>query len=443
MEPTVIVVDDEPAVRDAMTQTLRLDDWQVNAFATAQEALAALTTDFSGVIIADINMPVMDGMQLLQAILALDGEMQVIMLTGHGDISTAVEAMRLGAYDFIEKPFSTDHLLDVLKRAYDKRALVLENRELRKELAAQSGPGPRILGNHPQVKSARRQLGYYQQTDDDVLLVGEKGTGKELAARFIHDHGKWQNTPLITLKCRLLPTHLLEQTLFGGELPHWANKAGKLHAADGGCLLIDGIEALPIPLQQRLYRYIQLRDNPEHPQTSQVRLIVTSRFDLAKRVQREQFDPALCQHFLTGHVLMPPLRDRCDDIIPLFQNFTRTIASRYGIEAPTLSSPQQQRLCAHSWPGNVRELRAYAERLVLLGEDRLDNAAPSATTESKLPTLTDRVSQFEFEILSDALRRHGGRLKDVQQELGLARKTLYDKMRKHQLDKENFKRNQH
>ena len=160
MNTPVIFIDDEKSIRDALGQTLELEDYDVSLFASAKPALEQLTNQFSGVIISDINMPGIDGLTFLKQALALDPELSVIMLTGHGDISMAVDAMRLGAYDFLEKPFSTDHLLDVVKRAGEKRELVMENRDLRRELEVQSGPGPRILGNDPSIKQLRRILAH-------------------------------------------------------------------------------------------------------------------------------------------------------------------------------------------------------------------------------------------------------------------------------------------
>ncbi|WP_120512589.1 sigma-54-dependent transcriptional regulator [Photobacterium salinisoli] len=430
MKPPVIFIDDEKAIRDSLGQTLELEDYQVQLFSSARQALSVFDSQFPGVIITDINMPGMDGMTFLQQALTIDAELPVIMLTGHGDISTAVDAMRIGAYDFLEKPFSTEHLLDVVKRACDKRELVLENRELKRELASQSSPGPRILGNSLAIKQLRRSLYQLQEDDSTVLLEGEEGTGKRLVAQFIHDHSPRQHRPLISLKCQDLSEQQFEELCFGH-----ASHAGKWSDAAGSTLYLENIDRLTAVSQQRLlYQLTQEAKASNHNKT---RVIVSSSRSLDTLTSQGQFSGELFQLLTQCALSLPPLRERQEDIELLFQNFIRTAASRYNIEAPVLNAEQKSKLLAYDWPGNVRELRSVSERLVLLGShfdkhQTLDFDAP-------LPSLSERVHQFEFTLISDALRRHNGRLKEVQSELALARKTLYDKMKKHGLDKQDFK----
>ncbi|MBD8513442.1 sigma-54 dependent transcriptional regulator [Photobacterium sp. 2_MG-2023] len=433
MKPPVIFIDDEKTIRDSLGQTLELEDYQVQLFSSARQALSVFDNQFPGVIITDINMPGMDGMTFLQQALAIDAELPVIMLTGHGDISTAVDAMRIGAYDFLEKPFSTEHLLDVVKRACDKRELVLENRELKRELASQSSPGPRILGNSLAIKQLRRSLYQLQADESTILLEGEEGTGKRMVAQFIHDHSPRQHLPLISLKCQDLTEQQFEELCFGH-----ASYAGKWSDATGSTLYLENIDQLAAASQQRLLYQLtqqdQLAVNSNHNKT---RVIVSSSRSLDALTSQGQFSRELFQHLKQCALSLPPLRERQEDIELLFQNFIRTAASRYNIEAPVLNAEQKSKLLAYDWPGNVRELRSVSERLVLLGShfdqhQTLDLDAP-------LPSLSERVHQFEFTLISDALRRHNGRLKEVQSELALARKTLYDKMKKHGLDKQDFK----
>ncbi len=249
MTPEIWIIDDERTIRDALSQTLDIEGFQSRAFASAIDALDQLSNAFEGVIISDINMPQMDGMTFLQKALAVDPELSIVMLTGHGDISTAVAAIRQGAYDFLEKPFSTDTLLDVLRRGVEKRQLVMENRELKRQLETQSAPGPRILGNADAVKQLRRTLFHLKDLNDDVLFQGERGTGKEMAARFLHDQGSRQDEPFVAIKCRRIPEALIAMELFGSEQHAYASlpsyKNSKIAAAGKGTLFIDGIEALP------------------------------------------------------------------------------------------------------------------------------------------------------------------------------------------------------
>ncbi|KKC99481.1 MULTISPECIES: sigma-54-dependent transcriptional regulator [Photobacterium] len=436
MKPPVIFIDDEKAIRDSLGQTLELEDYQVQLFSSARQALSQFDNHFPGVIITDINMPGMDGMTFLQQALTIDAELPVIMLTGHGDISTAVDAMRIGAYDFLEKPFSTEHLLDVLKRACDKRELILENRELKKELASQSSPGPRILGNSLAIKQLRRSLYQLQENETTVLLEGEEGTGKRLVAQFIHDHSPRQHLPLISLKCQDLTEQQFEEMCFGHS-----PDGGKWADAEGSTLYLEHIDCLAPASQQRLLDQLtqagQATQQGSHLKASDTRLIVSSSHSLDVLTAQGLFSDALFQRLRHCTLSLPPLRERKEDIELLCQNFIRTAASRYNIEAPLLSTEQKNKLLAYNWPGNVRELRTVSERLVLLGSQF--DTQQTFELDAPLPSLSERVHQFEFTLISDALRRHNGRLKDVQSELALARKTLYDKMKKHGLDKQDFK----
>lgn len=433
MTPEIWIIDDEQTIRDALTQTLDIEGFGARAFSSAKEALHQLNSAFEGVIISDINMPLMDGMAFLQRALAIDPEFSVVMLTGHGDISTAVSAMRQGAYDFLEKPFSTDHLLDVLRRGIEKRRLVLENRELKRELETQSAPGPRLLGNSEAVKVLRRSVFNLKDQECDLLLQGERGTGKELAARLIHDQGSRQDEPFVVVKCRQIPEALIETELFGSEQRSFATlpsyKNSKLAAAACGTLFLDGIEALPLRVQNRLVSLLQHAERP--------RVVASTRVELAQSASQGHFDANLYHSLADTKLLFPPLRERGDDVITLCQNFIRTTASRFGIAPPTLENDQKDTLLAHTWPGNIRELRAFAERWVLMGE--MDIQQGNSESGQERDTLAERLQKVERAILFDALHRHNGMLKEVQTELGLARKTLYEKLKKHHLDKENFK----
>ncbi|OLQ73199.1 C4-dicarboxylate ABC transporter [Photobacterium proteolyticum] len=447
MNQQVIFIDDEKSIRDALGQTLELEDYDVTLFASAKPALEMLDSQYPGVIISDINMPGIDGIDFLRQALAIDPELSIILLTGHGDISMAVDAMRLGAYDFLEKPFSTDNLLDVVRRAADKRELVLENRDLRRELEAQSGPGPRILGNTPQMKQLRRILSHIKDTPADVMIHGETGTGKELVARFLHDHSVRQNSPFVAINCGAIPETMIESELFGYEPGAFTGaqkkRVGKIAHANGGTLFLDEIESMPMSLQIKLLRVLEERaveplgSNKTVP--LDIRIIAATKDDLKQMSDRGLFRHDLYYRLNVVSVDIPPLRERKDDIPMLFQNFTRSASTRYGVEPPSINLEQQQKLLEHDWPGNVRELRNLAERLILMGDTTTLSDSSQFSDAPLIHTLAERMNQFEYTLLSDALKRHNGRLKEVQAELGLARKTLYDKMKKHHIDKDDYK----
>ncbi|MDD1781215.1 sigma-54 dependent transcriptional regulator [Enterovibrio sp. ZSDZ35] len=433
MTTEIWIIDDERSIRDSLSQTLDIEGFMPKTFASAKEALSQLDSAFEGVIISDINMPQMDGIAFLNHALAVDKEFSIVMLTGHGDISTAVSAMRGGAYDFLEKPFSTDHLLDVIRRGLDKRNLVIENRELRRELEQQSAPGPRILGNCAEIKQLRRTLSYLKDKESPLLMQGERGTGKELAARFMHDHSERQDEPFISLKCRLVPDSGIEQELFGNptDTNTFSSKHGKIFSARKGTLFLDGIEALPQATQRKLS--IALRNTVDMP-----RVIASTRVDLQQSARLQKFDQSLYEILSSITLHFPPLREREEDTYLICQNFLRTTASRFGIAPPNLNADHKAKMAQYTWPGNVTELRNFAERWVLMGEEQA--LSESVTSEENDHTsLAERLTKVERSILFDALNRHNGRLKEVQQELGLARKTLYEKLKKHHLDKESFK----
>ncbi|MEZ8141956.1 C4-dicarboxylate ABC transporter [Enterovibrio norvegicus FF-33] len=434
MTHEIWIIDDERSIREALSQTLEIEGFQSRTFSSATEALSQLNSSFEGVIVSDINMPIMDGMSFLTKAQSVDPELSVVMLTGHGDISTAVSAMRKGAYDFLEKPFSTDHLLDVLRRGIEKRRLVMENRELKRELETQSAPGPRILGNCELIKQLRRSIFHLKDQSGDVLLQGERGTGKELAARFLHDHGNRQDEPFLSFKCRQIPEALMEIELFGTEQSAFTAlstyKNSKIAAAGKGTLFLDGIEALTPSMQDKISALLSSSSRP--------RIIASTRVDLLNSTKQNMFSPPLFDSISMTTLHFPPLRERGDDIITLCQNFFRTTASRFGIAPPNLDLEHKTMIMNHRWNGNVRELRTFAERWVLMGEQSLENDSRSEH-EKEHDSLGERMQKVERAILFDSLNRHNGMLKEVQTELGLARKTLYEKLKKHHLDKENFK----
>ncbi len=411
MSVDVIFIDDEKSIRDAVQQTIELDDLNVICFSNATQALKTITCTFSGIIITDINMPMMDGMALLKHALLIDKELPIVMLTGHGDISTAVNAMREGAYDFIEKPFATTHLLDVIHRGIDKRRLILENRDLRQELDLQTQPGPRLLGNTHEIQQIRRVLAHQKGRQNDLLICGAQGSGKKLAARFLQP----ESTQFFATQCTYTTV---------SQIIHQANNIPSYETA---LFYLEGIDHL----EDQFTLATWLTTKPSH-----VRFVASSQQTPQWLSNPENFNIQLYLQLSTITISMPSLVERKEDIELLFNNFCRNAASRFGLTHHKLNDSERRRLFEHPWPDNIHELRMVAERFVLLGKG-LQLASPH--TSNNHQPLADMVIQFESNILSDALQRHEGRLKDVQEELGLARKTLYDKLKKHNIDKGFYK----
>ncbi len=447
--PQILLIDDDAAIRRSAGQTLELDDYRVCALDSADQALPLLSEDFAGIVITDINMPGITGLELLERVRALDRDIPVILITGFGDISMAVSAIRNGAYDFIEKPFSSDLLLDVVHRALEKRTLTLDNRRLRRELQAQSAPGPRIIGNSTAVQDLRRLVQTVASSPADILLMGETGSGKDLLARYIHEHSPRRHNNFVAINCGGMPESLIESELFGHERGAFTDakekRIGKFEHAQGGTLFLDEIESMPMSLQIKLLRVLEERaierlgSNRLIP--LDIRIIAATKADLRALADAGEFREDLYYRLNVVRIDIPPLRARPEDIPLLFQHFALLASALYEREIPPLSAERLHLLLSHTWPGNVRELRNLAERYVLLGEAcSFDlNEQGHNDTLATGQGLAARVDRFEKTLIQTELARHGGSIKHTQESLQLPRKTLYDKMKKHGLDKNDYK----
>ena len=448
--PSIILVDDERHIRLSAGQTLELAGYDVIALDSAEKALELINDEWSGVLVSDINMPGMDGLALLKRVQVIDPDLPVILITGHGDISMAVGAIRDGAYEFIEKPFSTDLLLDIVRRAVEKRALTIENRRLKLDLEAQSAPGPRIIGNTPNIQQLRRLVHTVADTPADILILAETGSGKDLLARYIHEHSRRRDKNFVAINCGAVPESLIESELFGHEKGAFTDaksqRIGKFEHANGGTLFLDEIESMPLALQVKLLRVLEDRTIERLGSTQliplDIRVVAASKVDLKSQAERGDFREDLYYRLNVVRIEVPPLRERLDDIPLLFQHFAILASALYGREVLPLSAERMHSLVTHDWPGNVRELRNLAERYVLLGESctfDFDNRPITESAEAGKMTLPDQMERFEKMLLQAELSRHGGSIKDTLVSLGLPRKTLYDKMKKHGLDKNDYK----
>ena len=436
----VIVVDDEAPIREAVQQWLTLSGFEVRLFSRAEECLAQLPDHFPGVILSDVRMPGMDGLQLLAELQRRDRDLPVIMLTGHGDVPMAVDAMRDGAYDFLEKPFSPETLLGSLRRALEKRALVLENRALHERADNRSRLDGTLLGMSPTMQTLRRQVLDLSQLPVNVLIRGETGSGKEMVARCLHDFGPRADKPFVAVNCAAIPEQLFEAELFGHESGAFTGaqgkRIGKLEYAHGGTVFLDEIESMPLAQQVKLLRVIQER-RIERLGSNQsididVRIIAATKPDLLDEARAGRFREDLAYRLNIAELRLPPLRERREDIPMLFSHFSRNAAERLGRRAPVLSGEQLSHLLSHDWPGNVRELANAAERQVL----GLDGPAAEGSTVGQ--SLVAQQEAFEAHCIRSALRRHRGDIKAAMHELQLPRRTLNEKMQRHGLVREDF-----
>lgn len=439
----VLLVDDEEDLRRATSQTLDLAGFPVRSTDSAEEALTSVSHGWHGILVTDIRMPGMDGMALLRAAIAIDPDLPVLLLTGHGDVNLAVDAMRDGAYDFIEKPFSVERLLDSITRALEKRQLTLENRALRSSVANRSDDlETRLVGRSRVMLSIRKQIRAVAPTRADVLIVGDTGTGKELAARAIHDLSTEGDRPFVAINCAAIPAEMMEAELFGYEAGAFAGalraRAGKFEHARNGTIFLDDIENMPLYLQAKLLRAVQERAitrlGSHDPIALNARFIATSSVDLERAANEESFRKDLLYRLNIATLRLPPLADRTEDIPALFAHLVHIVATQLRVPAPSLSTSYLSGLSLRAWPGNVRELRNAAERYVL-GIDGVEER--SATTSAT--TLRERVQAFERQAIADELRAQNGSLKAVYQVLGLSRKSLYEKMVKLGLDRRDFR----
>ena len=444
----VFFIDDEQDLRLANQQTLELAGFTVQVFEKAEDALPLLKQQWPGAVICDIRLPGMDGQSFLREAQALDVELPVILITGHGDITMAVEAMHLGAYDFIEKPFSSERLVDTVRRALEKRQLTLENRDLKSELNAHNVLGPRIIGNTPGMQALRNTINQLADTDADILLLGETGTGKELVARSLHEQSKRRDQNFVAINCGAIPENLIESELFGHEQGAFTGaetqRIGKFEYAQGGTVFLDEIESMPMPAQVRLLRVLQERTlerlGSNESIELDIRILTASKIDLRTAADQGEFREDLYYRLNVVTLELPPLRERREDIPLLFQHFLLVAAARYGKEAPALPQYISQKLMAFNWPGNVRELRNVAERYVLLGDGCGLQLEDSSDLSPCAPmTLPEHVEAFERALIEQALADSSGVIKDTMELLGLPRKTLYDKMQKYGLDKTAYK----
>lgn len=439
--PKVLLAEDEEEVRFALKQGLELADFDVQDFSGAEGVLEWVSRHFDGILISDIRMGDVDGLALMKEVQDIDDALPVILITGHGDVPLAVEAMRAGAYDFIEKPFAMAKLISVVARALEKRRLVLENRALRQELAEESELEGRLVGRSDQMKRLRADILALADTDADILIEGETGAGKEMVARALHDEGCRADKPFVALNCGGLPAEIIESELFGHVQGAFtgasAKRVGKLEHGNGGTVFLDEIESMPLELQVKLLRVIEERSiEPLGTNKSiplDIRFIAATKTDLEQASKDGDFRADLFYRLNVVTLRIPPLRERKEDIPDLFNFLARGARSRYRKDIPDLQSSLLDRLLAYDWPGNVRELRNAADRFVLglslgLGDEVVEPEG------QQLQSLPERVGSYEKRLVAEELRRQDGCRTKTADALGIGRKTLYDKMAKYGLE---------
>ncbi|MRD73134.1 response regulator [Rhodocyclus tenuis] len=439
---STLIIEDDPDVALGCAQALQLEGLAAECVGSAELARRRLSADFRGIVVSDVRLPGQDGMSLLRELQSLDAELPVVLITGHGDVTMAVQAMKDGAYDFLQKPFAPEQLVDVVRRAIEKRRLVLEVRDLRRQLEQREHLAARLIGDSSGMARVRELIGALASSAADVLIHGETGTGKELVARCLHDASPRRRGNFVAINCGGLPETLFESEIFGHEAGAYTGagkrRIGKIEHANGGTLFLDEIESMPLAMQIKLLRVLQERTlerlGSNTPIAIDCRVIAATKEDLLALAGQGRFRADLYYRLSVATLPLPPLRERREDIPLLFEHFMLQAAARHQRQPVQPQSGRIRQLMGYPWPGNVRELRNVADRCVLgieggsppFGEATGDTAGNTARP------LAETVDAFERALIADALRRHGS-LARTAEALAIAKTTLHDKVRKYGL----------
>lgn len=439
---TIAIVDDEEDMRQSISQWLSLSGYNTETFPNAVEALKKIGPDFKGIVVSDIRMPGMDGMAFLKRLMSLDSALPVILITGHGDVPMAVEAMQIGAYDFLEKPFDPERMSDLARRATQARRLTLDNRQLRRELSDGTVLLRKLVGASAVMERLREDILDLAQADGHVLIDGETGTGKSLVAHALHACGPRAGKKFLTISCAAFDEAELTARLFGP--PPEGQPLPMVEEARGGTLCLEDIEALPAALQARL---LSLISEQEPGETIPVRVIAICNIQDGESRCEDHLRPDLFYRLAAMLITPPPLRQRGEDILTLFTRFSETFAEEYGCAAPEVTAKEAAQLLQAPWPGNVRQLINLAERAVLQSRRGAgsitallmnDNSEIPQSMVSEGKPLKEYVEAFEKMLIDNTMRRHRGSIAAVMEELSLPRRTLNEKMAKYGLSRSDY-----
>ena len=434
----VLIIEDDPDVALGCQQALQLEGIVANCAPSAEIGALLIDPDFRGIVVSDIRLPGQDGISLQRQLHAADPELPVVLITGHGDISMAVQAMKDGAYDFLQKPFAPERFVEIVRRALDKRQLTIEVRSLRKQLTQRDALDARLIGDSSGIVKVRKLIEALAASETDVLIHGETGTGKELVARCLHDTSARRGGNFVAINCGGLPEALFESEIFGHEAGAYTGAAkrriGKIEYANGGTLFLDEIESMPMSMQVKLLRVLQERTlerlGSNTPIAIDCRIIAATKDDLPELARQKAFRADLYYRLSVATLQIPPLRDRREDIPLLFEYFLAQSALRQGRPVPAQLRKSQSTLMSYAWPGNVRELRNVADRCVLgieIGSPPFDEPVSDMAS-----SLSAAVEEFERALILDALRKHGS-LARTAEFLAIPKTTLHDKIRKYEI----------
>lgn len=450
----IFLVDDEKVVRLSLKRELQNKNYAVEDFESAKDALTAISEDWPGVLVSDVMMPKMNGLTLMEKVREVDPEIPVILITGQGNISMAVQAIQNGAYDFLEKPFSTETFIDAVKRAMEKRRLVMEVRRLQSKISKQSAASNTIIGKSPSIERLRKVITNIADADADILILGETGTGKDLVAQNIHQASKRRNHNFTSINCSAMPESIIESELFGHEAGAFTGadkrRIGKFEYANKGTVFLDEIESMPLHLQVKILRVIQEKviervgSNETIP--LDIRIIAATKTDLKQASEKNLFREDLYYRLNVVQITLAPLRERIEDLPLLFQHLIMDACSRYHQKTPPVPSPEyMQELQTRRWEGNIRELKNEADKFVLglpqpcesNGGNDIQISIQQALKNP--PTgLNNQLAAIEKSLIAQELTRNRGDIKRTYTNLGLSRQTLYNRLNALGLKRKDF-----
>ena len=453
----LLVVDDEQPQREMLAGILERAGFDVITAADGARALELLGQEAFDLLLTDQRMPNMDGLALLEQAQRLEPRLPVVLMTAYGTVSTAVEAMKRGAADYLTKPFERDELLLVVGKAIRQRRLEDEVVSLRGVLKDRSRLG-NIIGVSAGMQEVFSLIERVSFADVPVLITGESGTGKELVARAVHEGSGRSRGPFVALNCAAVPEGLLESEFFGHERGAFTGAvrahAGRFEQAHGGTLFLDEIGTMRVDLQAKLLRAIQEHEiqrlGSVQTKKVDVRILAATSLDLEEAIRQKSFREDLFYRLSVVPIHLPPLCERQEDIPLLVQHFLKSAARKFGREAPGIEPDAMERLQAHAWPGNIRELENCIERLLVLsrGERLTVKDLPASLREGaaaisggangfRLPPAGVRLTDLECQLIRQALHRSQGNLRGAARLLGLSYKTLQYRIRKHGLEKKD------
>ncbi len=449
MTKKILVVDDEKNMRWAIGKALGKEGFEIYEASNGEEAITMFKKVNPQLVLLDLKMPVMDGIQALKELKELKEEIPIIMLTAHGTMESAIEAMKLGALDYISKPFEVEELKVIINKALGFGALKEEVNYLREELEISLGKP--IVGSSEELKRVLEMVDRVAKTNATVLILGESGTGKELIANAIHNKSDRKDKPYVKINCGAIPENLIESELFGYEKGAFtgavSKKVGKFERANGGTIFLDEIGELDLSMQVKLLRVLQEKElervGGNQPIMIDVRVVAATNRDLFKMVERGDFREDLYYRLNVIPIQLPPLRERKEDIPLLIQYFLDNFSNETGRGKMTIEKDVEEKLINHQWKGNIRELENMIERMVILCDNNIItiNNLPKEITSTeikdsyKLPENGISIEELEKNLILQALERTDYNQTKAAQLLNISRHTLIYRMEKYQIKK--------